>query len=95
MKIFKWPLQTTDFQEIEMPIGAEILCVQMQHGRPQVWALVDETNVTENRSFITCGTGNPVPENIGEYIGTYQIENGVLVFHVFAQNTTQQNTNNV
>jgi len=84
MKIWKWTLQITDLQQIEMPIGAEILSVQVQHGLPQVWALVKESNETEKRTFITCGTGNPIPENIGRYLGTYQCDNGALVFHVFA-----------
>jgi len=93
MKIFKWNLQIVDFQEIEMPIGAQILSMQIQNENPQLWALVDEKNATEKRSFITCGTGQEIPEDVGDYIGTYQIENGSLVFHVFEQITEQQKQN--
>ena len=95
MKIFKWTLKITDYQEIEMPKGAVMLSVQIQNENPQLWALVDEKKSTEKRLFITCGTGNPIPEDIGDYVGTYQVENGRLVFHVFEQKTTQQNSNNV
>lgn len=34
IKIYKFPIETTDVQNIAMPSGAEILCVQVQHGIP-------------------------------------------------------------
>lgn len=37
----------------------------------------------EDRTFYTLGTGHPVPKYIGSFIGTYQMQNGNLVFHVF------------
>jgi hypothetical protein len=39
--IYKYTLEVTDEQEVKMPANAQILCVQVQHGRPTLWALVD------------------------------------------------------
>ena len=93
MKIFKWTLRIDGWQEIEMPIGSQILSMQIQNENPQLWALVDEKNATEKRSFITVGTGQEIPVDVVDYIGSYQIENGSLVFHVFEQITEQQKQN--
>ena len=93
MKIFKWTLQIEGWQEIEMPIGAQILVMQIQKENPQLWALVDEKNATEKRLFITCGTGQEMPGDVVDYIGSYQIKNGSLVFHVFEQITAQKKRN--
>ncbi len=87
MQIWKWPLEVTDLQQVQMPRGAKVLSVQMQYGRPKVWALVDEREPQEPRSFATFGTGNPLPPDghYGRFLGTYQFHGGNLVFHVFEQ----------
>lgn len=83
--IWKYPLETTDEQVVEMPIGASILCCQVQQKIPCLWALVDTTVIKKvGRTIITRETGHPCdgigPEN---YIGTYQLHGGSLMFHVF------------
>jgi hypothetical protein len=87
MRIWKWTLQVTDLQQVQMPRGAQVLSVQMQGGAPQLWALVDEKASTEPRTFATYGTGNPMPEvaDYGRFVDTYQMHGGSLVFHVFEQ----------
>jgi hypothetical protein len=86
MRIWKWTLEVTDEQSLSMPYGAEILCIQSQRGFPQLWALVDENAPVVERTFETYGTGNLMPDNYsGKYIGTYQIHNEELVFHVFEE----------
>lgn len=83
-KIFKYKLETTGIQQIEMPHGAEILCIKTQNDEPYMWALVSPNAPTEKRSFEIFGTGHNVPENATRtYIGTYQLKNGQLVFHCF------------
>ncbi len=84
MKIYKWPLQVVYTQILEMPANAKILTVQMQHDTPCLWALFDETTSgLENRHIAIYGTGNPMPNEPGTYIATFQIAKGSLVFHVF------------
>lgn len=83
MRVFKYPLQVVDSQAIWLPDHAQILSVQMQGDQLQLWALVDE-RLTEklHTEIIIVGTGHPVPE-VKEFIGTFQMLSGSLVFHVF------------
>lgn len=84
--IWKFKLETTDNQEIEMPIGAEILTVQTQGENPYLWALVDPEAEKETRTFEVFGTGHPIHCDMGvsrNHISTYQLQGGSLVFHVF------------
>ena len=84
--IWKFELETTDNQTIEMPANAEILTVQTQAQKPYLWALIDPTEKKEKRLIEIFGTGHDLHYDIGvsrNYLGTYQIEGGSLVFHVF------------
>ena len=67
-----------------MPEKAKILCLQTQNGEPYIWAEVNpEDNITDRR-FTIFGTGHAIEESYqGEYISTFQLENGALVFHVY------------
>ena len=82
--VWKYDLQVTDVQQIAMPVMAKLLCVQIQDGTPRLWALVNpDAVIKEHRTIVTLGIGHSVKDELGEYIGTYQIANGSLVFHVF------------
>lgn len=83
MRIWKWTLAPTDLQSISVPKGAKLLSVQMQGGLPQLWALCDETAEKEPRHVAIYGTGNPMPDEPGKYIDTFQAHGGALVFHAF------------
>jgi hypothetical protein len=48
LRIYKYQLETTGVQEIEMPQGAIILSLQTQNEVPCIWALVNpNTTVTK------------------------------------------------
>lgn len=81
--IWKYPIDTTDEQTVKMPCDAEILCVQMQCGQPCLWALVDPEKTTAPVKIRIYGTGHPLPDIWGDYVGTYQSSGGGGVFHVF------------
>ncbi len=81
--IWKYALEVTDLQIIRLPFGARPLGVQLQFGEPMLWAMVDPSAPLEARSIVTLGTGNPFSGIAGEYLGTYQLTGGALVFHVF------------
>jgi hypothetical protein len=66
-----------------MPEDARILCVQTQNEWPCIWVKVDTEATKKPRTIITHGTGHPILHEPGKYIGTYQLENGSLIFHVF------------
>lgn len=95
--IYKYPLAETvdqirDLKEMELPAGATLLTVQIQRKIPCIWAVVDDRDGDENktkrvkRRFRTYGTGHPMEDaaDFPNYVGTYQMEDGRLVFHVFA-----------
>lgn len=82
--IWKFHLETTDIQQIEMPADAEILTIQTQDEIPCIWALVSPDAPKRKVAFEIFGTGHPVPENgKRKYVGTYQLRKGALVFHCF------------
>jgi len=82
MKIWKYTLNNPT-NNIMMPKNAKILDVQIQHNEIQMWALVNENNEQEQRDFSIFGTGNEIPDDPGDYIATFQLYDGKLVFHVF------------
>ncbi len=90
--IWKFPLDITDRQTIQMPQGAQVLCVQMElattHGVPSIlymrdtpclWALIDKTHAPEPRTFTMHGLGD-VDER-EHYIGSFQ--HGAPMLHIF------------
>lgn len=83
--IWKFELKITDEQVIRVPEGTDILCVQVQKGKPFLWAIVDKEITTyEDRIIRTIGTGHEFEDGASLlYIGTYQLSEGDLVFHVF------------
>ena len=85
MRIWKWNLSITDNQTLKMPVGAKILSAQVQRGNYCLWALCDDSKgvLSENREIAIYGTGNPIPDNPGKYISTFQLLDGDLVFHAF------------
>lgn len=85
--IFKYTLTPDDAVTLKVPCVFEPLTVQMQHGEPRLWALVDPESPMTSRRFRVFGTGHSVPNEIRreDYIGTFQIAAGDLVFHVFAE----------
>lgn len=87
IQIWKYPLNAlVQPTRISIPKGAEILCVQTQHNQPMLWAKVETENEKETRLFWVFGTGHMISNNLElEYISTFQLEGGALVFHVFEQ----------
>lgn len=83
--IWKWELEITDEQVIKVPEGIDILCVQLQKGKPCLWFIVDtEITTYENITIRTIGTDHEFNDGASLlYIGTYQQLEGNLVFHVF------------
>lgn len=83
--IWKFPLEVTDEQIIEMPDKSTILSIQTQFGNPCIWALVNPDADKTKRRFFIFGIGHNVEieEGLIRHIGTFQMQEGRLVFHVF------------
>lgn len=91
-RIYKWGVPVKDDFTIELPEDARVLTVQTQGGiggAPQMWVLCDPNAKKERRRFRVFGTGHPVESDDDlEYVGTFQLEDGALVFHLFEAMTT-------
>jgi len=87
--VWKYPVEVYDRFTLTMPAGATVLTVQMQHGVPYLWALVDPKATPETRRFRLAGTGHVMRDEVEEevYVGTFQMSGGGLVFHVFEVTT--------
>jgi hypothetical protein len=82
-RIWKWPLRLTEVQVVEMPVGAKLLDVQMQGPDCCLWALCDPSGPRVWRKLAIYGTGTPMPDEPGDYVGTFQAQGGTLVVHLF------------
>ena len=87
MRIYKYQFPGPgDVVEINMPLGALCLTVQVQREQPCIWAMINETEKrTEIKKFMVAGTGHDLtfPPGESRYIGTFQLVGGSLVYHVF------------
>ncbi len=83
MVIYKYPI-TPEFT-LELPCNYKILDVQVQKGSPVLWVLQDNKKVVlEPHKFVCIPTGHPIDNVTGwKYIGTFQVDGGSLVFHLF------------
>ena len=88
--IYKYTLELTNRQTIQVPVGAETLHVGIQRGQICVWILIDlNPDVQDvemgNKVFHIFGTGNPTTKELEDkrYIGTVQLDD--YVWHIFEE----------
>lgn len=83
-KVYKFPLRVLEVQEVPIKGLVQPLTVQVQHGAPHLWAMVDTEDALYTRIvLVTVGTGHDLPDQPGSYLGTYQLDGGSFVGHVF------------
>lgn len=82
-RVYKYPVPIDDNFDLELPVGAEVLSAQAQHGFPFLWALVDDEVATEKRQFRLVGTGHPILESGLTFIDTIQLKDGGFIVHLF------------
>lgn len=96
--IYKYELEITDSQILQMHGIPRFLSVQEQNGKLVVWAIIDTNNGINGREILIVGTGNEIPNYYNlrgfsydspsgyttEHIGTVVMNNG-LVWHVFVK----------
>ena len=80
--IYKYPLEVTDDQFINIPKNFQILTVQVQNGCPCLWVEVDPESPVVYAHIVIIGTGHPIHnDDEMKYIGTFQLESGSFVGH--------------
>ena len=79
--IYKYPIEITNKQIIEMPCNYKLLHVGLDpEGNPVLWAEVYTSSPTALVPIYVIGTGHPVPEET-KHIGSFvQIP---FVWHVY------------
>lgn len=82
-EIWKYDINIDGSTIISMPKGARIMTIQVQNNIPCMWVYVNPSAEKEQRTFETFYTGEPIYLADREYLGTYQLNNGKLVCHVF------------
>lgn len=85
MTVFKYEVPIVESFELSLPWRAEVLCVQEQRGKAFVWVLVEERNTPEPRRFRMYGTGQPIEREGDNYVGTFQMQGGAFVWHLFEE----------
>lgn len=78
--IYKYTFDIDDEINLSMPADAKILHVDVQHGSPTIWALVNPDYLNINRKFYIRGTGHDVSPLLS-YIKTFYM--GSFVWHLF------------
>lgn len=78
---------------VVLPVGAEIIDIRTQSNEPYFWALVDTSQTaTETRQFQIVPTGRAIENaDFMVYRGSFHIDNGALVFHLFEEIQTIDN----
>jgi len=81
-KIFKYKLNVTSTQTIQMPLAANIRSIQPMNGELCLWAEVNPTNPLVDYVFDIYGTGHEIELYDGrKYHGTVIM--GPMVWHIF------------
>lgn len=70
---------------LEMPEGAKILSLQVQHNIPTLWVMVEPYAAKDSRTFRAVPTGGEFDAEGLTYIGTFQMNDGTLVFHILEE----------
>jgi len=73
LSVYKYPMEYTERQVVELPEGAEILHVGDQLGTVCVWAKINPDLPANKKYMVTIvGTGQPCPEDLDEctFLGT-------------------------
>lgn len=83
--IWKYKIMPHSQFSIEMPEGSRTLDVQMQGVEPVIWVLVDPDAPNRPCQYKVVGTGHPIEPEGWDYIGTFQMYGGGLVWHLFVE----------
>lgn len=81
--VWKFHLGIADSQLVEMPLGAQLLDVQVLQGQLVLWALVLVDAIKRERRIGIYATGYVHEDIKGQYVTTVQTFGGDLVWHVF------------
>ncbi|HEY1309246.1 MAG TPA: hypothetical protein VGF24_37160 [Vicinamibacterales bacterium] len=79
--VWKYPLKLVVEQTIDVPLGADALCLQLQDRTPCLWVAVNPDEKKTLRTIKLVGTGMPELDTTTHYLGTVQLDG--YVWHYF------------
>lgn len=82
-KVWKYEIPAVDEFQLELPGAHKPLYVAIQNGVPCLWVLVEPDAPIVSRGFRLAGTGHEI-NGFADYVGSFQLRGGALVFHLFA-----------
>lgn len=83
-RVYKYVVpQVSDRVTLMMPAGAQPLAVMLQNQQVCIWARVNLWRSPVETVFRIAGTGHDLEEDVGDHVGSFQLADGALVFHVF------------
>lgn len=99
--IYRYQLSIVDRQRLLLPVGARVLPAppnpRWHDDTPdteprviEIWAQVDSDAPVEPREFLIVSTGNPLPGDCGEFIGTVMAHDGIPVWHIFERDGSRR-----
>ena len=83
MNIWKYPLSLEPMQLVSLPLGSEILTIQLQRGVPTLWVKVDPDKINYSMRIFCEGTDFRF-DHYSRYIATVQLDDGT-VWHYFVE----------
>lgn len=88
-KIFKYPLEITDYQTVEIKSPAILLSVVGIDDEIVMYAMVDDLEYGIPVDVRIIGTGNVIKGDIDSYkfLGTVNLMNGREIWHVFVRHS--------
>jgi len=82
--IYKYPLNNTSGKyDFMLPADAEVLLVKAQRNVPCIWVKLDTDKPMVSRKFRLYGTGHEIEENNLFHHGSFFMQEGRFVFHLF------------
>ena len=83
--IWKFPIEIADVQEIMAPGGSTVSINYVgldPTGTPCIWCEVEPAKPKSALKIYVVGTGHPIPEDGGRFVGTFV--QPPFVWHVYA-----------
>jgi hypothetical protein len=80
-----WKIELTDSGGVAVPANAAFLYAREQHESVCAWFRCDPAAPREVRRLFLVGTGGPVPETAGRFLGAAHLQGGSLIIHVFEE----------
>lgn len=86
--IYKYTLDVTDFQEIEMPFGSKIIKVApvsrpFESDKVVLWCICPSDSTVVKRGFVLIATGRGFDDKGLKYVDSVIFQKNSLVFHLF------------